>query len=96
MPAASKPRESVAAASKGAAKTDSGAQELLVAHLDAHSVHAYPRVKDVRISGYAGAPQLQMHYITSQFKVDARVAVAVQVNAGRDILKSLAYRDLLQ
>jgi hypothetical protein len=72
----------VAAASKGGGKTDSGAQELLLAHLDAHSVHGYPRVKDVRISGYAGAPQLSVHYITSPCKVDARVAVAVQVSAG--------------
>jgi hypothetical protein len=85
--AASKDREPVAAASKGAAKTDSGAQELLLAHLDAHSVHGYARVKDVRISGFAGGPQLQTHYITSQCKVDARVAVAVQVNAGRTFSK---------
>ena len=75
-------------ATKGASKSDAPVQELLLAHLDAHSVHGYPSVKDVRLSGWSGAPhvpQLQMHYMTAGCKVNARVAGAVKVGANADI-----------
>ena len=74
-----------AGAGAGAGGAEVGSEkQMLVTHMDAHSVHGYSSCQNVRLVhevAKAGGPQLQRRYITSPFKVNARVTEAIKLDS---------------
>ena len=48
-------------------------------------MYGYPSVRNLRLAGSLGGPQVQTHYITSPCKIDVRVLAPVKLMANAKV-----------